>query len=161
VLSTPIYIAGSALDLAMQIVCRGLCASKYGSNMEISGLLLGREIGDGLLITSAITGPQASTELESRLDDNFVASVATEMMTGRMRDRIVGMFHSHPGIGIFMSSQDAQTLANFQRLYPSFLMMVIDPLRLEKFRFFRYDYETMSVRTIVVQVVEWPDRFRE
>jgi proteasome lid subunit RPN8/RPN11 len=90
----------------------------------------------------------------SKLDDSFVASVATRLITEKTRDRIVGMFHSHPDIGIFLSQQDVQTLANFQRLYPRFVMMVIDPLKLQKFEFFTYDEETRLARPLAVQLIE-------
>lgn len=151
---TTVYIAGSALDQAMKIVCRGLPTSGDRGCMEVSGLLLGRETGNDILITSAITGAQVSTELTSKLDDDFLAFVATRLMMERKRDRIVCMFHSHPDIGIFLSQQDLQTLANFQRLYPSFIMMVIDPLKLKTYGFFTYDDETRSARPLAVVLIE-------
>ncbi len=148
-----VLVKGSVIDQTLRIVCDGLAKSQNGGNIEVSGLLLGREMENSIVITSAVTGGQVSTSYGSVLDDNFIAAVAHYAMTGKIGGRIVGMFHSHPGIGIFMSSQDTRTLFNFQRLYSGFVMMVIDPLTTERWRFFRYDSEAGTVRILRVEVV--------
>jgi len=83
--------------------------------------------------------------MASELGQDFIASVAHGLATGKTDERIVGMFHSHPALGIFVSQQDAKTMINFQRLSPRFVMMIVDPLP-EKpddrmFKFFRFDFE--------------------
>jgi len=148
-----VFITESAARQALRTACEGLARSTDDSNIEVSGLLLGREIGPDLRITSAITGDQISTEFGSKLDENFMAAIAHRVVTGRIRDRVVGMFHSHPGIGIFMSEQDVRTLVNFQRLYPRFVMMVIDPLTQLRYRFFRYNGETGSLQLLPVHLI--------
>jgi 26S proteasome regulatory subunit N11 len=141
------------IDQALRIVCNGLARSQHGDSIEVSGLLLGREIGAGLFITSAVSGKQVSTQYGSELDENFIAAIAHQVATGKREDRIVGMFHSHPGIGIFMSRQDVRTLMNFQRLHPAFVMMVIDPLTRVRYRFFRYDTETGTARPFPAELI--------
>jgi 26S proteasome regulatory subunit N11 len=127
-------------------------AAKSTNNMnEVSGLLLGRESVDGLLITSAVTGKQISSEIRSELDKDFMAAIAYGLLAGNMRERIVGMFHSHPGLGVFLSQQDVDTLANFSRLYPGFLMMVTDPLAKLRYKFFRYDLINKSTHLVQVK----------
>jgi proteasome lid subunit RPN8/RPN11 len=148
-----VFITEAAVRQALKTVCGGLARSTDASNVEVSGLLLGREIGADLLITSAVAGDQVSTEFGSELDQNFMAAIAHSMVTGKLRDRIVGMFHSHPRIGIFMSQQDLRTLLNFHRLYPRFVMMVIDPLTRLRYQFFRYDIRTGSVRLLPALVI--------
>ncbi|MGA2239486.1 MAG: Mov34/MPN/PAD-1 family protein [Candidatus Bathyarchaeia archaeon] len=151
-----IYVTRSAIRQALSIVCSGLAISQDGKSIEVSGLLLGAEIPNGIVITSAVAGEQVSTELASKLDENFMARIAHDMATGKTKGRIVGLFHSHPGIGIFMSQQDVRTLANFQRLYPNFVMMVIDPLDEDFERcytFFRYHDETGSAQPFAVDEI--------
>jgi 26S proteasome regulatory subunit N11 len=148
-----VMVADSVISETLRMVCTGLASSQDGTSVEISGLLLGREIAEKLLVTSAIAGDQISNAFGSELDENFMAGIAHSIMTGKRKDRIVGMFHSHPGIGIFMSRRDVRTLANFQRLYPRFLMMVIDPLTRVRYRFFTYDDATRSAHVLPVQVI--------
>jgi len=148
-----VFITESAARRALKTACEGLAGSTNTTNVEVSGLLLGKEMGTDLLITSAVTGDQISTEFGSELDENFMAAIAHSMVTGKMTDRIVGMFHSHPRMGIFMSQQDIRTLVNFQRLYPRFVMMVIDPLTRVRYQFFGYDMGTGFVRLLPVQVI--------
>jgi len=145
-----------AVVQALKTVCEGLARSPNGGNVEVSGLLLGREFAGGLLITSTVTGKQTSNESRSELDEDFMATIAQAMIAGQMVERIVGMFHSHPDIGIFLSQQDVRTFANFCRLYPGFVMMVIDPLRPrgERYKFFRYDAHTRSAHLLTVHELE-------
>ena len=145
-----------AVVQALKTVCEGLARPPNGSNVEVSGLLLGREFVGGLLITSTVTGKQTSNESRSELDEDFMATIAQAMIAGQMVERIVGMFHSHPDIGIFLSQQDVRTFANFCRLYPGFVMMVIDPLRPrgERYKFFRYDAHTRSAHLLTVHELE-------
>lgn len=151
-----VFMRREAVVQALKTVCEGLARSPNGSNVEVSGLLLGREFAGGLLITSTVTGKQTSNESRSELDEDFMATIAQAMIAGQMVERIVGMFHSHPDIGIFLSQQDVRTFANFCRLYPGFVMMVIDPLRPrgERYKFFRYDAHTRSAHLLTVHELE-------
>lgn len=149
-----VFMRREAVVQALKTVCEGLARSPNGSNVEVSGLLLGREFAGGLLITSTVTGKQTSNESRSELDENFMATIAQAMITGEITERIVGMFHSHPDIGIFLSQQDVRTLANFDRLYPGFVMMVIDPLKKPRYGFFGYDAQTQSAHLLTVHELE-------
>jgi len=151
-----VFMRREAVVQALKTVCEGLARSPNGGNVEVSGLLLGREFAGGLLITSTVTGKQTSNESRSELDEDFMATIAQAMIAGQMVERIVGMFHSHPDIGIFLSQQDVRTFANFCRLYPGFVMMVIDPLRPrgERYKFFRYDAHTRSAHLLTVHELE-------
>ena len=147
-----VLIEESLIRKILQIVCGGLAVSRDGNNLEVSGLLLGRESQDKLLITSAVTGEQSSSEIRSDLSEDFMATVANNLIGSERKERIVGMFHSHPGIGIFISQRDARTMMNFQRLYHQFVMMVVDPLvplSQTRYKFFRC--ETSTGRVIQVQ----------
>jgi proteasome lid subunit RPN8/RPN11 len=148
-----VLIAESAIRQTLRAVCAGLATSRDRTNVEVSGLLLGKQIVDDLFITSAVAGDQISGEFGSELARDFIAAIAQSVLTGNRKDRIVGMFHSHPGFGVFMSQQDVLTLANFQKLYPGSVMMVIDPLKKLRYKFFTYDAAAGSVRVLPVQVV--------
>lgn len=149
-----VFIKREAVVQALKTVCHGLARSPSDNDLEISGLLLGREFAGGLVITSTTTGKQTSSAIRSELDENFMAAIAQDMITGKMTERIVGMFHSHPDIGIFLSQQDVRTLANFHTLYPGFVMMVIDPLKKPRYEFFRYDSQTRSAHSLAVRELE-------
>jgi proteasome lid subunit RPN8/RPN11 len=129
----------------LKIVCSGLGSTPSGGHLEVSGLLLGRYSDDKIIMTRAVTGKQASSEISSELDQNFIASVAHSIVSNGSGEFIVGMFHSHPEVGIFISQQDAKTMVNFQKLFPQFVMMVVDPIQDTRYKFFRYDFATTRV----------------
>jgi len=150
-----VLIEESLIRRILKIVCGGLAVSREGRNLEVSGLLVGKERLDKLLITSAVTGEQSSSETRSDLSEDFMAGVAYKLLESNAEERIVGMFHSHPGFGIFISQRDARTMIAFQRLYHRFVMMVVDPLvplSLTRYKFFRYDVSEGRVVEIPVAV---------
>jgi proteasome lid subunit RPN8/RPN11 len=46
---------------------------------------------------------------------------------GRIRGRIVGWYHSHPGQGLFLSQTDVQTHMQFHQFSPYAVSLVADP----------------------------------
>jgi proteasome lid subunit RPN8/RPN11 len=136
-----VYIYTSVLRRILAFVCNHLDPSSSNLGVEVSGLLIGREKGDKIIIHDFLTGDQKSTPLYTSLSEEFLAKTATMAAMGEINGRIYGWFHSHIGIGLFLSSIDVKTLKNMQRLCPYCFAMVVDPLTSERFRLFRYDFE--------------------
>ena len=90
-----VFVTNAAISQALRVACAGLAKSEEGKSVEVSGLLLGRDLVGDLLVTSAISGTQVSSELGCQLDENFLASVAYKILANKTSERIVGMFHSH------------------------------------------------------------------
>ena len=54
---------------------------------------------------------------------------------------VVGNAHSHPGLTVFMSIVDIKNQARFQKIFPDYVSMVMDPLHKEgiSFKFYRVE----------------------
>ena len=94
---------------------------------EVAGLLIGREAGSWLEVWDAATGPQFGTAGYVKLDEEFMARVAEALHEARIGLYIVGWYHSHPGLSVFMSPVDVRTQMAYQSLYPKAIALVIDP----------------------------------
>ncbi len=97
---------------------------------EVAGLLIGRERGEELLVTDAVTGHQTGSLGHVALDELVMARLTELLHSSGVGLYIVGWYHSHPGIGVFMSAIDYATQLNYQRLYPKSVALVVDPVEI-------------------------------
>lgn len=96
-------------------------------NVEVAGLLLGKETRGIVEVWDAVTGPQEGHAGYVKLNEEVMAIVAEKLMTLGLDIYIVGWYHSHPGYGLFLSAIDVRTQLAYQALYPKSIALVIDP----------------------------------
>lgn len=149
-----IYIDSKVLKEILSLACKflGTGSSDTQLGLEVSGLIIGCAAKDRIIIHSILTGDQESKPFYTNLGDDFLASAAKKLADGEISGNIYGWFHSHVGIGVFLSSLDVKTLRNMQRLSPDTFAIVVDPLSKERFGFFRYDFKRDSPYRIDVRV---------
>lgn len=131
---------------------------------EVAGLLIGRERGEELLVTDAVTGHQTGSLGHVSLDEMVMARLTELLHSSGTGLYIVGWYHSHPGIGVFMSAIDYATQLNYQRLYPRSVALVVDPVEVlssrvltpTSMKFFRVEEDGSVVE--VKAVIEGPVR---
>ncbi|MEN3048144.1 MAG: Mov34/MPN/PAD-1 family protein [Candidatus Caldarchaeales archaeon] len=144
-----IRVSGEALAKVMR---HGLSHPRR----EVAGLLIGRERKEELLVTDAVTGRQRGSAGHVSLDDSLMAALSELLEGQRGNLYVVGWYHTHPGMGVFLSAVDYATQLNYQRLYPKAVALVVDPWEFAKsgglspscFKFFR----VMEDSGLVVEV---------
>lgn len=99
---------------------------------EVIGLLIGKMQGQVLEIWDAVTGEQYGKQGFVELNEEIQAEVAEKLQKERKGLTIVGWYHSHPGLGVFLSGTDISTQKLYQKLYPKAVALVIDPLLYSK-----------------------------
>ena len=99
---------------------------------EVIGLLIGKMQGQVLEIWDAVTGEQYGKQGFVELNEEIQAEVAEKLQKERKGLTIVGWYHSHPGLGVFLSGTDISTQKIYQKLYPKAVALVIDPLLYSK-----------------------------
>ena len=111
--------------------------------LEMGGLLVGH-IGDSgeICVVSGFFPEQIkATPGYCEFDGSYVAVAASAcdyanrtIDSGDTPDlRVVGWIHTHPDLGLFLSSIDVSTYSSLRRMTPDskFIAVVIDPLRFE------------------------------
>ncbi|MEM0440640.1 MAG: Mov34/MPN/PAD-1 family protein [Candidatus Caldarchaeum sp.] len=101
-------------------------------NREVAGLLIGKSVGQVLEIWDAMTGEQYGTPAYVQLDETVMAKVAEELANLDKGLYIVGWYHSHPGLDVFLSPTDIDTQKRYQMLYSKAVALVIDPVEYAK-----------------------------
>ncbi|MEM1574931.1 MAG: Mov34/MPN/PAD-1 family protein [Nitrososphaerota archaeon] len=99
---------------------------------EVIGLLIGKMQGQVLEIWDAVTGEQYGKQGFVELNEEIQAQIAEKLQKEKKGLTIVGWYHSHPGLGVFLSGTDISTQKIYQKLYPKAVALVIDPLLYSK-----------------------------
>jgi proteasome lid subunit RPN8/RPN11 len=122
-----VSISRKALDLVMK--------KAKGTDREIIGVLVGRTEKHTIVISEAISGEQESGDVRAQLPPSTIAKVTDKILKGKIKGRIVGWYHSHPGFGLFMSGTDISTQKNLQQFSSKVTALIVDPEK-ETFGFF-------------------------
>jgi len=109
-----------------------------GDWLEVSGIFIGKNEGDNVIITDAY--PIMHQELDKDAvidqykwsDDDYVAfSIIDDEAFGK-GEFTVGWWHSHPDFKIMMSHIDIQTTLSYQQNNPLAISLVFNPERLKR-----------------------------
>uniref|UniRef100_A0A5S6QP06 MPN domain-containing protein n=1 Tax=Trichuris muris TaxID=70415 RepID=A0A5S6QP06_TRIMR len=105
-------------------------ASK-GLPLEVMGLLLGSfEDKYTILVDDAIKIPQFGTkESVEETDPSYQVSVIDLLRKVGHKEQIVGWYHTHPGLGCWLSGDDMNTQMNLELFCERAIAIVVDPLQ--------------------------------
>jgi proteasome lid subunit RPN8/RPN11 len=93
---------------------------------ETGGFLLGKWLPKGdVLLTDLVSVSSGSSVFVSISDPPAIQSIPWDRVTAG--EPIVGWWHTHPGLRIFMSSTDQKTQIAYQRLNANTVALVMDP----------------------------------
>jgi proteasome lid subunit RPN8/RPN11 len=136
----------SYVTIAKPVNERILYTARSSKN-EIVGFLLGKLEGKTIVIEGSVTGESSAQPYWVSLSSNAIAEIADRLVTGLLKGKIVGWYHSHPLGGLFFSETDVQTQRVLQQFSRLIVGMVVDGLTAEV-GFFRVE----SQRGLVVRI---------
>ncbi|MEM1943408.1 MAG: Mov34/MPN/PAD-1 family protein [Candidatus Caldarchaeum sp.] len=115
-------------------------------NKEVAGLLVGKSAGKVLEVWDAVTGEQYGTAAYVHLDEAVMSRVAEQLSEDGKGLYIVGWYHSHPGLTVFLSPTDIDTQKRYQSIYPKAVALVIDPSKyVETRRISSIDFKVFQI----------------
>lgn len=92
---------------------------------EVGGLLLGRA-KDALYVEELVLLDRTGSQVELEFEPEDYEQAADDAEDGQY---IVGLAHTHPGFGVFLSDTDVETQLNGQELFPGYVSLVMDPFQ--------------------------------
>ncbi|KAK4276663.1 hypothetical protein QN277_014789 [Acacia crassicarpa] len=129
--------SGDPPDTAEQVYISSLALLKMlkhgraGVPMEVMGLMLG-EFPDAytVRVVDVFAMPQSGTGVSVEAVDHVFQTTMLDMLrqTGRP-EMVVGWYHSHPGMGCWLSAVDINTQQSFEALSQRAVAVVVDPIR--------------------------------
>jgi proteasome lid subunit RPN8/RPN11 len=115
------------LSVSNEALQRVMFQAKESPDREVIGVLIGRMDGEVLVVEDAVTGAIESEAARATMPTETIAKIADDIVSKRIRGNVVGWYHSHPGLGVYMSSIDVATQAKFQQFSPYIVALVVDP----------------------------------
>jgi proteasome lid subunit RPN8/RPN11 len=91
-----------------------------------------------LWVNDIIPGGSEMNEVSCAFPPHRLAQVANDIVEGKIKGRIVGWYHSHPGHGLFLSQTDLDTHMQFYQFSPYAVSLVADP-KSEEFGIWIYE----------------------
>lgn len=125
---------------------------------EVMALLVGKTQNDDVIITEVV--PIASgSDLEVVFqDDHYVKSAMINDIAAERNEFIVGWFHTHPGIGLFLSPTDIINQLGYQSLNDKAIAIVFDHNQMTSaspgFSIFRLDDPSLG-QSSTFHAVRW------
>ncbi len=96
---------------------------------EIGGFLIGKIERNRLIVTRATFPRQIGSRTHVSINDADMAILAEELAERGAGEVIIGWHHTHPGLGVFMSSTDEATQRRYQAFFPDAIALVMDPIK--------------------------------
>ncbi|MBD3191597.1 MAG: hypothetical protein GF308_13195 [Candidatus Heimdallarchaeota archaeon] len=93
---------------------------------EVGGYMIGKVMKDSVVITDATFAVAESNPAYVALDNMAQFRIIEEIEKRGTDETIIGFWHSHPGLGCFMSGTDIATQRIYQSLLPASVAMVND-----------------------------------
>lgn len=127
---------------------------------EVYGLLVGYNKGNHVLIEDAIPITHGSSiHVQFKMDDYIFAATINDLLVEKTNKLFfVGWYHSHPGLGLFLSGTDIINHLGFQNLNSLACAIVFDHTLIELeedgFMVFRLNSDFMGYHPIKYRIID-------
>ncbi|MHA1300820.1 MAG: hypothetical protein ACTSO9_15490 [Candidatus Helarchaeota archaeon] len=133
---------------------------------EVYGFLVGTVKGEDVIINAAVPMTHGgTTEVQFEEKHYIEAAELDSKLATEGTDFIIGWYHSHPGLDLFLSSVDIQNHMGFQGPNPKSIALVFDPTKLldghpgfEIFRLNKIEL-TSGFHTVPWKILELDEEF--
>ena len=106
-------------------------AAKGERKTEIMGMLLGKIVGEDMIVLDAFELPIQGEEafVTAGEQANIYMSEFVGLSKESRPENCIGWYHSHPGLKVFLSGTDVTTQRLYQQFMDPWMAIVIDPVR--------------------------------
>ncbi len=99
---------------------------------EVYGLLIGKLKNNNLIVNNAFPMTHGSSIFVEFEKEHYILAAEINEIIAENGDFFVGWYHSHPGLGFFLSGTDVLTQLGFQDVNPHAIAIVFDHKELER-----------------------------
>ena len=111
----------------------GVLSHGDGNNwIEVMGMFMGHVIPNAFVIRDSFALPGTASETSVSITEEGMTYLVQWKISARETGRPdypIGWYHSHPGLGLFLSGADVKAQDLCQLAYEPFVALVIDPVR--------------------------------
>lgn len=127
---------------------------RAGVPMEVMGLMLGDFVDDYTVrVVDVFAMPQSGTAVSvEAVDPVFQQDMMTMLTQTGRNEKVVGWYHSHPGLGCWLSGVDVNTSQSFEQLNKRSVAVVVDPIQSVKGKVVIDAFRCISQQTMMLGV---------
>jgi COP9 signalosome complex subunit 5 len=106
--------------------------ARSGGNIEVMGLMIGKVVGDTMVVLDSFALPVQGTETRVNAGyeaNEYMVQYLTSVQRVGRQENACGWYHSHPGYGCWLSGIDVSTQLLYQTYQDPFIAVVVDPTR--------------------------------
>jgi proteasome lid subunit RPN8/RPN11 len=131
--SGKVRIALSAYESIILHACRFANVKiPMDSWKEIYGFMIGKVEGNDVIVNRCVPMAHGSSVEVEFSEEHYIKSAEVDSRAAERGEFIVGWYHSHPGLGLFLSSTDINNHLGYQGPNPHAIALVFDHTLLNK-----------------------------
>lgn len=119
------------IQISSLALLKMLLHGRAGVPLEVMGLMIGDIIDEYTIrVTDVFSMPQTTTgQSVEAVDPEYQVRMLEKLKQVGRHENVVGWYHSHPGFGCWLSSDDVATARGYEQLTPRSVSVVIDPIQ--------------------------------
>lgn len=119
------------IQISSLALLKMLLHGRAGVPLEVMGLMIGDIIDEYTIrVTDVFSMPQTTTgQSVEAVDPEYQVQMLEKLKQVGRHENVVGWYHSHPGFGCWLSSDDIATATGYEQLTPRSVSVVIDPIQ--------------------------------
>lgn len=108
-----------------------LLHGRAGVPLEVMGLMIGEQVDEYTIrVADVFSMPQTATgQSVEAVDPEYQVHMLDKLKLVGRHENVVGWYHSHPGFGCWLSSEDVLTASSYENLTPRSVSVVVDPIQ--------------------------------
>lgn len=110
-----------SMQISSLALLKMLLHGRAGVPLEVMGLMIGEQIDDYTIrVTDVFSMPQTATgQSVEAVDPEYQVHMLDKLKVVGRHENVVGWYHSHPGFGCWLSSEDVMTASSYENLTPA------------------------------------------
>ncbi|EPY24881.1 26S proteasome regulatory subunit N11 [Angomonas deanei] len=119
------------IQISSLALLKMLLHGRAGVPLEVMGLMIGEQIDDYTIrVADVFSMPQTATgQSVEAVDPEYQVHMLDRLKLVGRHENVVGWYHSHPGFGCWLSSEDVMTASSYENLTPRSVSVVVDPIQ--------------------------------
>lgn len=127
----PLRDTSEIVHISSLALLKMLIHGRAGVPLEVMGIMLG-ELTDEytVRVVDVFSIPYTATgQSVEAVDDAFQSEFVNMMHLVGRPENLVGWYHSHPGLGCWLSGADVETAGSYEKLEERSVSVVVDPVQ--------------------------------
>jgi 26S proteasome regulatory subunit N11 len=149
----PLPDSSEVVQISSLALLKMLKHGRSGVPLEVMGLMLGEFVDEFTIqVVDVFAMPQNGSAVSvEAVDPAYQAEMLDMLKPVHRPQMVVGWYHSHPGMGCWLSNVDINTQTSFEQLHKRCIGVVVDPIQSVKGKVVIDAFRNINQQTMLLQ----------